>query len=60
MIKRIVINMKKQRRQLGKIFHAVVLRLVWNQCLGGSKQLSMPKDGFQKGNLLEKKGFNIQ
>ena len=49
--------MKKQKRQLGKIFHAVVLRHMWNQRLGGSKQLSIPKDGFQKGNLLGKIGL---
>ena len=46
--------MKKQKRQLGKIFQAVVLRHVWNQCLGGSNQLLMPKDGVQSTNLIEK------
>ena len=50
-------NMKKQKRKLGKIFQAVVLRHVWNQCLGGSKQLLMPKDGLQSTNLIEKIGF---
>ena len=49
--------MKKQKRQLGKLFQAVVLRHVWNQCLGGSKQLLMPKDGLQSTNLIEKIGF---
>ena len=56
-IKRIVINMNKHKRQLGKIFQAVVLRHVWNQCLGGSKQLLMPKDGLQSTNLNEKIGL---
>ena len=56
-IKRIVINIKKQKRQLGKIFQAVVLRHVWKQCLGGSKQLLMQKDGIQSINLLEKIGL---
>ena len=49
--------MKKQKRQLGKIFQAVVLRHVWNQCLGGSNQLLMPKDGIQSTNLIEKIGL---
>ena len=48
---------EKAEETAWKIFHAVVLRHVWNQCLGGSNQLLMPKDGFQKGNLLEKIGF---
>ena len=48
---------EKQKRQLGKIFQAVVLRHVWNQCLGGSKQLLMPKDGLKSTNLIEKIGF---
>ena len=56
-IKRIVIYMKKQKRQLGKIFQAVVLRHVWNQCLGGSNLLLMPKDGLQSTNLIEKIGL---
>ena len=49
--------MKKQQRQLGKIFQAVVLSHVWIQCLGGSKQLLMPKDGLQSTNLIEKIGL---
>ena len=48
---------KKQKRQLGKTFQAVVLRHVWNQCLGGSDQLLMPKDGIQSTNLIEKIGL---
>ena len=47
--------MKKQKRQLGKIFQAVVLRHVLNQCLGGSKRLLMPKDGLQSTDLIEKR-----
>ena len=56
-IKRIVINMKKQKGQIGKIFQAVVLRHVSNQCLGGSKHLLIPKDGLKSTNLIEKIGF---
>ena len=54
--------MKKKKRKLEKIFQAVVLRHVWNQCLGGSKQLFMPKDGLQSTNLIEKRAviFNSQ
>ena len=57
MIKRIVINMKKHNRKLGKIFQAVILRHVWNQYLGGSNHLLMPKDGIQSTNLIEKIGL---
>ena len=49
--------MKKQNRQLGKIFQAVVLRHLWNQFLGGSNQLLMPKDGIQSTYLIEKIGL---
>ena len=49
--------MKKQKRQIGKIFQAVVLGHVWNQCLGGSKQLLIPKDGLESTNLIEKIGL---
>ena len=49
--------MKKQKRQLGKIFQAVVLRHVWIQCLGGSNQLLMPKDGIKSTNIIEKIGL---
>ena len=58
-LKRIVIHVKKQKRQLGKIFQAVVLRHVWNQCLGVSKQLLMPKDVSKSTNFIEKIGFLI-
>ena len=47
---------RNKKRQIGKIFQAVVLRHVWNQCLGGSKQLLIPKDGLQSTNLIDKIG----
>ena len=48
---------EKAEEKAWKIFQAVVLRHVWNQCLGGSKQSLMPKDGIQSTNLIEKIGF---
>jgi hypothetical protein len=49
--------MKQQQIQLGKILQAIFLRHVWNQCIGGSNQLLIPKDGIQSTNLFEKIGF---
>ena len=48
---------EKAEETAWKIFQAVVLRHVWNQCLGGSNQLLMPKDGIQSTNLIKKIGL---